>query len=81
MKRNDIALLILASVGSILVAYFLGNSFFGAVEDRMEQVPTFTTISPALAEPRSDVFNEDAINPTVEIEVGQNNEESQDSEG
>jgi hypothetical protein len=80
MKRNDVALIILASVGSVLVAYFLGNSLFGDMNERQETVPTFTVINPDLVEPRSDVFNEDAINPTVEIEVGRQTENSQDTD-
>ena len=80
MKKNDMALLILFSVGSILIAYFVGNSFFGKVEDRKETVPTFTPIEATLAQPREDVFNENAINPTVEIEVGQRQDNEQDAQ-
>ncbi|MDR0887381.1 MAG: hypothetical protein LBM97_01680 [Candidatus Nomurabacteria bacterium] len=70
MKKSDVAILILASVGSVLVAYFVGNALFGKVENETESVPTFTVIEPTLTEPRVDIFNKTAINPTVEIEVG-----------
>lgn len=80
MKKNDIALLILASVGSVLIAYFLSDSIFGKPGDRRESVPTFNLITSDLAQPRDDIFNKNAINPTVEIEVGESQPTSENTQ-
>jgi len=79
MKKSDWALLMLVAGGSVLVAFLVSNSIFGKVEDRTQTVPTFEpSISAEIAQPRTDIFNEDAINPTVEIEVGRR--EARDAE-
>lgn len=70
MKQSDIfSIIIIATVGTI-AAYFAVNSFLGDPSLLSVQIKTLEDISPALATPDSELFNPDAINPTVEVYVG-----------
>ena len=69
MKQSDIiSIVLVASVGALM-------AFFGARALLEEQEPTTTTfnrvvsIETTLTEPDSELFNEDAINPTVEAKI------------
>lgn len=77
MKKSDIAMIILIASISMVVAYFVVKAipvFQGTNEPK--QVSTFEQISSDVAEPDPDVFNDAAINPTVEVFIGGNNEQS-----
>ena len=70
MKRSEIALIVLLSSISVIVAYFVGSMFFG---DMSEEVETITYLAPIDSEvkvPNQDFFNAYAYNPTVEIYIG-----------
>lgn len=71
MKQSDIfSLILVASVGT-MVAFFACRAIMG---DPNSAQTTFTTInkvvSPSLAQPDPEVFNSTAINPTIEVFVG-----------
>lgn len=77
MKQSDIfSILIIASVGT-LISYFVVNSFLGNPDLQYANIKTIEAISPDLEEPDSELFNPAAINPTVEVFVG----ECQDVDG
>lgn len=77
MKQSDIfSIIIIASVGT-LVSYFVVNSILGNPDLQYADIRTIDEISPDLVEPDSELFNPDAINPTVEVFVG----ECQDVDG
>lgn len=77
MKQSDIfSILIIATVGTI-ISYFVVNSFLGNPDLQYANIKTISAISPDLAEPDSELFNPSAINPTVEVYVG----ECQDIDG
>lgn len=71
MKKSDIAMIILIASISIVVAYFVVKSIpiFQSTNEP-KQVSTFEEISPNVKEPDPTVFNDDAINPTVEVFIG-----------
>ena len=70
MKQSDIfSIIIIATVGT-LASYFGVNAFLGDPDLASVQVKTINEISPDLAEPDSELFNPGAINPTVEVFVG-----------
>lgn len=78
MKKSDVAMIILIASISMLIAYFVVKSlpiFQGTNEPK--QVSTFEQIKPDVDEPNPDVFNTDAINPTVEVFIGGNNDPAQ----
>lgn len=70
MKKNDIALLILIASISLVVSFLLVKALFGEPQSAQTKVEKVEEISATLEEPSSRVFNNDAINPTVVIQIG-----------
>lgn len=71
MRQSDIfSIIIIAAVGT-LFSYFLVNSLLGDPNLEIVNVKTIQEISPAIDTPDSELFNPDAINPTVEVFVGE----------
>lgn len=70
MKQSDIfTLIIIASVG-ILASYFGVRLMLGDPDEAYVQYKTIQAITPELVEPDPELFNQSAINPTVEVYVG-----------
>ena len=72
MKKNEIALLILIVAVIGFLAFIIGNSIFGGKVSKPVEVETAKAISPEIVEPSDQIFNENAINPTVPIKIGGN---------
>ncbi len=70
MKNSDIAALILIASLSVVVAYFVASAVIGKPSSASVKVKTIEPISAEVQEPDKSIFNEDAINPTVEVEIG-----------
>ncbi len=71
MKKSDIAMIILVASVSVMVAYFVVNSLpFFAVNDADTIVPHIEAINPDITPPDPLVFNQDAINPTIQAVIG-----------
>lgn len=70
MKKNDIAALILIVSISLVVTYFLAKAILGEPQNQATNVEVVETISADLTQPSASIFNKDAINPTVNIEIG-----------
>lgn len=72
MKKTDIAMIILIASVGVLVSYLVAQSIPALQYDkeRTEQVVSADEVSPELAEVDKRVFNDKAINPTVEIIIG-----------
>jgi hypothetical protein len=70
MKNTDIALIILISTISVVASYFIGNAILGDPNDRVESVSYMAPISGDVDQPDSDTYNAYALNPTVEVYVG-----------
>ena len=71
MKKTDIAMIVLIASVGVMVAYFVvvNIPFLKLPEDGVK-VQTIRTISDEITDPDENVFNKDAINPTVEVIVG-----------
>lgn len=72
MKKNEIALILLV-VGVVVIAtYGIFNALFGQTALSPVKVQTATAISASLdgIEPDAAVFNKDAINPAVNVTIG-----------
>lgn len=69
MKRTDIAMIVFIASVSMLVAYFVGNSIFGNITTNGEKVKTIAPISTSVEAPDPTIFNKNAINPTVEVQI------------
>lgn len=70
MKKSDIAMIILIASVSILIAYFVAKSVIGDVGNQSMKVKTAEKITTDVTQPDTTVFNSSAINPTVEVIIG-----------
>ena len=78
MKLSDYVSVITLAIAGTILAYFLTNSILG---DPAAKTTTFEYLEPVsgeLVQPSSDVFNAAAINPTVEIYIGDCVDDSKD---
>lgn len=67
--KTELITAIGAAVISVLVAFFVTNLFTGEIEDVTVKTVE-NTVSTDLADPDPEVFNYNALNPTVEVYVG-----------
>lgn len=70
MKNTDIAMIILVASISVVVSYFLGNAILGDPNDRVENISYMNKIDSNIQQPDVETFNSHALNPTVEVYVG-----------
>ena len=70
MKNTDVAAIILIASISMLVAYFVASAVIGTPGSESVKVKSVNEISSTVDQPDSTVFNSDAINPTVEVFIG-----------
>lgn len=74
MKRTDVAMIILTASVSMLIAYFAGSALLGDIKNEAVTVKTANPISKTVTEPDERIFTDDAINPTVEVYIGEGNQ-------
>ena len=70
MKNSDITLVILVASISVVVSYFLGNAILGDPNERVENISYMNKIDNNVQDPDIETFNPYALNPTVEVYVG-----------
>lgn len=70
MKNTDIAMIILVASISVVVSYLLGNAILGDPNDRVENISYMNKIESGIEQPDVETFNSHALNPTVEVYVG-----------
>ena len=70
MKKNDIALIILIVSISMVISYFIAKAAIGTPKTNQVSAEVVEPITPDLVQPSSKIFNRDAINPTVVIQIG-----------
>jgi hypothetical protein len=69
MKKTDVAMIFLIAGVSAVLAYVVANSFFGGLTQESARVKTVDAINSSIQQPSVEVFNEDAINPAVKVNV------------
>lgn len=69
MKKTDIAMIILIAVVSVLVAFFVTNAIFGGEQSEEVKVKSIERIESAVTPPDQNIFNSEAINPAVEVQI------------
>lgn len=71
MKRSDIySLILIAGIGT-LAAFLACNALLGDPNEAKVEFKTVSTVLTSdLAEPNEEIFNGTAINPTIEVYVG-----------
>ncbi len=67
--KNDIALAVGASIIGAVIAYFVTNLFIGPIADFSYKTIN-EDVGSDVIEPSPEIFNYKAINPTVEVYVG-----------
>ena len=67
--KTDLATSIGVAIAGILIAYFVCNLFVGPIDD-VEIKTVDSSFSTDIVDPNPEVFNYRAINPTVEVYVG-----------
>lgn len=77
MKKTDIAMIILIASLSVLVSYFIASATpLGSAVEEPVQVDTIDRIEEGLVQPDSAIFNEDALNPSVEVQIENRGDDS-----
>ena len=70
MKKNDIALVVLIVSISLVVTYFIAKAIIGDPKGQEVSAEVVEPITSDLTAPSNKIFNRDAINPTIVIQIG-----------
>lgn len=71
MKKSDIAMIILIASIAMFTAFAIASNIPALkISSKGVQVDTIEEISDSIVEPSPEIFNSDAINPTVETVIG-----------
>ncbi len=70
MKKNDVALIVLIVSISLVVSYFVVKAIVGNPKNQQTTAEVVEPITPNIVQPSNQIFNRDAINPTVVIQIG-----------
>ena len=72
MKKTDIAMVVLIAGVGVAIGYLVASNIsFLKVPERGMKVQTIREISSDVEKPNPAIFNSNAINPTVDVFVGQ----------
>ena len=69
MKKSDLAMIALIASISVLAAFFATRAIFGEQANEPVTVKTVNAISSDVIDPDPAIFNENAINPAVEVQI------------
>lgn len=69
MKKSDIAMIIIVASISVMVAFFVAKAIFGDVYTGSAKVKTIESTTSEIDEPSAEIFNKDAINPAVQVQI------------
>ena len=70
MKKNEIAIIILIFSITAVAVYFAFGALLPTPGKTPVQVEVADKIEPGVAVPNQEIFNKDAINPTVKVKIG-----------
>ncbi len=70
MKKNDIAAIILIVMFASVISYFIASNVIGSPANSPVSVEQVTAIDGTFPKPDERIFNDKAIDPTVEIKGG-----------
>ncbi|MBR2994175.1 hypothetical protein IKF43_02170 [Candidatus Saccharibacteria bacterium] len=68
--KTDLFTSIIAAIAGVLIAFFVTNLFIGPIED-VTYKKVSSSVNASIADPDPEVFNYKALNPTVEVYVGE----------
>ncbi len=73
MKKSDKAMIILVATVSVIVAFIVAKAIFGDVYNGSEKVKTIDRYKVEVIQPSTTIFNKDAINPAVQVQISGTN--------
>jgi ABC-type cobalt transport system substrate-binding protein len=76
MKKADIAMIILIASASILISYFVARAIFNNISSDTVKVKTIDKIEATITPPSDTIFNPEAINPSVEVQINSTSTDS-----
>ena len=71
MKRKDILLIIVVALLAGVISFIVSGVFITSEEDRQQTVETVNALPSQFERPPVDYFNQDSVNPTRTIEIGE----------
>lgn len=69
MKKTDVAMIILIATISVLAAFFITKTVVGTPSSDTKKAQTIEAIDPTIEQPDTAIFNSEAINPAIKIEL------------
>lgn len=72
MKQKDIALIIIVVFISVVVSIFVSKAVFAPPKNRQQKVEVVNAIDDTFPQPDSRYFNNQAVDPTKLIKIGDN---------
>ncbi len=69
MKKTDIAMIVLIATVCVVAAFFITRGVLGDPGAETVKVKTVEQISSEITEPDPTIFNSDAINPAVQVQI------------
>lgn len=76
MKQSDIAMIVLVTAVSLVAAYLISGALINSPDSRSTPVEIAIPISADFPEPDTRIFNDNSINPTELIKIGDSNTDS-----
>lgn len=70
MKQKDIALILVVVIIAGFSSFFISKKLFAGEKNRSEEVKTVEAISTEFTQPDPKYFNDQSINPTQTIIIG-----------
>lgn len=72
MKQKDIIIIIVAVFISGILSFILSSKIFAVPSDQQAEVEVIEPITAQFTEPDSRYFNNNSVNPTKPIRIGEN---------
>ena len=69
MKKTDVAMIILIATISVLASFFITKAVMGTPSEDTKKAQTIEAIDPTIEQPDTAIFNSEAINPAIKIEL------------
>lgn len=70
MKQKDIALILVIAIVSGMISFFAARMLFTTDKDRQMKAEVVDAITTDFEQPSSKYFNANSINPTLQIQIG-----------
>lgn len=79
MKKSDIITATFIAIIGFIASFLIVQFIVGNPDEQAIKVTTIDVVSKDIADPSSDTFNSEALNPTVEVFVGDKNKKTDET--